>query len=264
MSDVMPDPSSTPPYEPVPFATRQIDLPDLERDPFPLLVEDLALAIGRFVTQFAWLEFYVDDALRRIVMSAGHLALDIALDGVSAGKALQTIVHICRSNALPDEVSGPIAHWAGRVEDLRRDRNRVVHGMMLEKTNMQSDAVLSEYRRAKPDVPYFAINASDVRRLSDVAALLSQQYPFTELLQAQQFSLAWNEAFRDRSMHGLDYGVELPSWARHQERRNESDGQNEPRPLGQYDGPYRLDDDFFDADVEIADLFHGVTNADDA
>lgn len=29
-----------------------------------------------------------------------------------------------------------------------------------------------------------------------------------------------------------------------------------PRPLGTYDGPYRMDDEFFEADHEIAALFH--------
>ena len=29
----------------------------------------------------------------------------------------------------------------------------------------------------------------------------------------------------------------------------------EPRPLGEYDGPYRLDDDFFAADEEVTRLF---------
>ncbi len=29
------------------------------------------------------------------------------------------------------------------------------------------------------------------------------------------------------------------------------------RPLGDYDGPYRLEQDFFDADEEIASLFRG-------
>lgn len=33
-----------------------------------------------------------------------------------------------------------------------------------------------------------------------------------------------------------------------------------PRPLGEYEGPYRLEDDFFEADAEIADLLHGATS----
>jgi len=33
------------------------------------------------------------------------------------------------------------------------------------------------------------------------------------------------------------------------------DGDGGPRPLGSYDGPYRMDDRFFEADAEIGRLF---------
>lgn len=33
----------------------------------------------------------------------------------------------------------------------------------------------------------------------------------------------------------------------------------EPRPLGQYDGPYRLDTDFFTADEDVERLFPDTT-----
>ena len=38
---------------------------------------------------------------------------------------------------------------------------------------------------------------------------------------------------------------------------------DEPRPLGAYDGPYRMDDDFCEADAEIAELFHAAADGAD-
>lgn len=40
--------------------------------------------------------------------------------------------------------------------------------------------------------------------------------------------------------------------------RRYRDGDAAPRPLGEYEGPYRLDDDFDSADAEIEALFLGT------
>lgn len=39
--------------------------------------------------------------------------------------------------------------------------------------------------------------------------------------------------------------------------RRYRDEDDEPRPLGQYSGPYRMDNEFFEADAEVEQLFHG-------